>query len=341
MRMPVQIRDVIAELEVVHVDDPPVMRSVLPRVRELLELDCAAFAVPVRRVTGWTLETFETDHVPDEARFKRQYTKFFAGTSRRFGCYDAAAPEAAQRNTALHLQHHAPAEYAACPLYTEVIEPLGLAHHHVLRMLICEDEVLLGWLGGFRTEHVTAVSRQYLEALGPALRWRLALERLLGTSPRLHAALGATIEQIGVPALVVDHHGHIYAMNSAARDLVERRGDDVASSLAALRSHGRPVLPFTISRLSERGLPDHHLAVLRPRTTEARIDLAVGIATTRWRLTPRQQEVLALVVRGESNAEIAERLGITPRAAELHITALFERVGVPNRAALVAAVLLG
>lgn len=339
--MPVPIRDLIAELEVVHVDDPPVMTAVLPRIRELLELDCAAFAMPVERVTGWTLQGFATDNVPDAARFEQSFTRFFRRTTRRFGCFDPRAPEAAQRNAALHLQRHAADAYAASALYAECIQPLGLARHHVLRMLVCEDDVLLGWLGGFSTDEVTAASRTYLEALAPALRWRLALERLLGTAPRLHAALGITIEEIGAPALVIDQHGHIDAINSAARVLVEQRGDDVAASIAAILAHGRPRLPFTITRLSERGLPDHYLAILRPRTTEARIDLAVAMATTRWRLTPRQQEVLALVVRGESNAEIAARLGTTSRAAELHITALFERAGVTNRAALVAAVLLG
>lgn len=71
------------------------------------------------------------------------------------------------------------------------------------------------------------------------------------------------------------------------------------------------------------------------------MSLSVTIAASRWKLTPRQAEVLRLIVQGESNATIARQLGISHRAAELHITAIFDRAGVASRSQLVAAVLLG
>jgi DNA-binding NarL/FixJ family response regulator/class 3 adenylate cyclase len=46
-------------------------------------------------------------------------------------------------------------------------------------------------------------------------------------------------------------------------------------------------------------------------------------------LTPREREVLELMAEGRSNQAIAERLFITPRAVEKHITSLFGKLGLP------------
>lgn len=53
-------------------------------------------------------------------------------------------------------------------------------------------------------------------------------------------------------------------------------------------------------------------------------------------LTPRQVEVLELIVAGLTNAEIAERLAITEKTAEHHVSAVLARLGAPNRASAVA-----
>jgi DNA-binding CsgD family transcriptional regulator len=48
-------------------------------------------------------------------------------------------------------------------------------------------------------------------------------------------------------------------------------------------------------------------------------------------LTARQLQVLALVVDGLSNAEIAERLVISPKTAEHHVSALLHKLGAVTR----------
>jgi DNA-binding CsgD family transcriptional regulator len=51
-------------------------------------------------------------------------------------------------------------------------------------------------------------------------------------------------------------------------------------------------------------------------------------------LTPRQRELLTLVLRGEPNKVIAARLGVAEQSAKQHVSALLRKFGVPNRAAL-------
>jgi DNA-binding NarL/FixJ family response regulator len=47
------------------------------------------------------------------------------------------------------------------------------------------------------------------------------------------------------------------------------------------------------------------------------------------RITAREREVLALMAEGYSNQAIADRLVITVRAVEKHVTSIFDRLGVP------------
>jgi DNA-binding NarL/FixJ family response regulator len=46
-------------------------------------------------------------------------------------------------------------------------------------------------------------------------------------------------------------------------------------------------------------------------------------------LTPREREVLELMAEGRSNQAIAERLVITLRAVEKHVTSIFSKLGLP------------
>ncbi|MFW6076350.1 MAG: LuxR C-terminal-related transcriptional regulator [Hyphomicrobiales bacterium] len=61
------------------------------------------------------------------------------------------------------------------------------------------------------------------------------------------------------------------------------------------------------------------------------------------RLTPRQRDVLELLVKGKSNKEIARELDLGEGTVKIHLAALFRNLGVRNRAtaAVAGAQLIG
>lgn len=48
-------------------------------------------------------------------------------------------------------------------------------------------------------------------------------------------------------------------------------------------------------------------------------------------LTPRQTEVLRLVARGLTNAEIADALFVSPRTVHAHLRSVFRKLDIGNR----------
>lgn len=48
-------------------------------------------------------------------------------------------------------------------------------------------------------------------------------------------------------------------------------------------------------------------------------------------LSPRETEVLRLVVQGLLNKQIAQRLGVTERTVKAHLTSAYQRIGVADR----------
>src|SRR5205823_10745733 len=48
-------------------------------------------------------------------------------------------------------------------------------------------------------------------------------------------------------------------------------------------------------------------------------------------LTPREIEVLALIARGASTRQVAQRLSITPKTTETHIERIYAKTGASTR----------
>jgi len=90
--------------------------------------------------------------------------------------------------------------------------------------------------------------------------------------------------------------------------------DELLKALDAVRRRVRYVGPL----FSELLKPHPPAAPARP---VERLDVS---------LTPREREVLALIAQGESDPEIARRLGRSPRTIHTHRTKLMQKLGVHN-----------
>jgi DNA-binding NarL/FixJ family response regulator len=110
-------------------------------------------------------------------------------------------------------------------------------------------------------------------------------------------------------ALKAGAHGYL---------LKESAGNEVVSAVRAVHANHR----YLSQKLSDRLINDYgHLA------QEAESPLA--------RLSPRELEVLQLVVEGKSNAEIAETLCLSPKTIETYRSRLMHKLGIHDLPGLV------
>ena len=73
-------------------------------------------------------------------------------------------------------------------------------------------------------------------------------------------------------------------------------------------------------------------APLAPKAAAALLSARHGRTTAGGvELTNREREVLALVIAGNANKQIARRLGISEKTVKGHLTNLFQRIGVTDR----------
>lgn len=99
-----------------------------------------------------------------------------------------------------------------------------------------------------------------------------------------------------------DAEGIGYLLKDRITDL-----EEFAAAVRRVGQGGSAIDPKIVSQLLGRRRPDNPLA----------------------RLTPREQEVLELLAQGRSNQAIADRLVISLRAAEKHVSSIFEKLELP------------
>ncbi len=162
-----------------------------------------------------------------------------------------------------------------------------------------------------------ALSRQYVNRL-----WLAVGEALLeGSSEALEAAAQAFEGSAAMDVAVANVLGADVLGGEAAParlrsalETFEHGGmeSDAARTRRLLRGLGAPV----------------------PRARRPGADLPERLRTAG--VTGREAEVLSLVARGLSNRRIAEELYLSPRTVQSHVSSLLAKLGVENRAGLVA-----
>jgi len=75
---------------------------------------------------------------------------------------------------------------------------------------------------------------------------------------------------------------------------------------------------------------------LAPEATQALVQGERSSADELYDLTPREKEVLALIVQGQSNPEIAESLVVSISTVKFHVSAILSKLGAKSRTEVVA-----
>jgi pimeloyl-ACP methyl ester carboxylesterase len=128
---------------------------------------------------------------------------------------------------------------------------------------------------------------------------------------------------------------------------VEREASQIRSPTTVLHRRDDRAIPFELGRRLAAAIPNavfvaldgaDHLpwygdaaAVVRAALDEAQIALPVDTD-----LSAREVEILRLVAAGLSDAEIAERLVLSPHTVHRHVANIRTKLGLPSRAAAVA-----
>lgn len=174
----------------------------------------------------------------------------------------------------------------------------------------------------------------------------------------LGAELEATLDHVNVPSYVLDRAGVVRWLNRAARRLVgDRVGQQFTSVVApedtrrARELFARKVIgnvEVTDAPFSVVDLDGAHVAVEISSVPLRQGEHVVGVfgqvsdvieeprAHPDLHLTPRQAEVLHLLERGRSTAQIAEELHLSRETVRNHVRHLLQALGASSRLEAVA-----
>jgi FixJ family two-component response regulator len=173
---------------------------------------------------------------------------------------------------------------------------------------------LLLSLHGYRTAFF-ADAEAFLRAWSPGLRGCMLLDI------RMPGMDGLTLQKVlrdkgcRLPVLVITGHG------------------DVDSAREAFRSQAVDFLEKPLQEAQLVGAIEE--AFLRQASDHRASPARAGYAQRHASLTPREDEVMQLVVAGRHNREIARDLGISVRTVEVHKARMMEKLQVATVADLV------
>jgi DNA-binding NarL/FixJ family response regulator len=149
------------------------------------------------------------------------------------------------------------------------------------------------------------------------INWDMGLEatpQIAQLSPQTHVLI---ISDRGEEAYILD------ALRRGATGYIPKEAS--AEDLTEAVRHAAEGQRYLSREFSERAIDFY---VKLQRTEDPNLDVSGG-------LTSREQEILQLIVRGSTNAEVADQLTISPRTVETHRANLMRKLGLRNQAELI------
>ena len=131
-------------------------------------------------------------------------------------------------------------------------------------------------------------------------------------------------------AEVLDAHPALALAGAGAADVT------VTDRSAPINSALGPVLRLGPGPIGADASPELILSAAHLAAAGIGLAPAAASAAERPALTPREREVLALLVEGAPNKAIARALGISVRTAKFHVAAVLAKLHARNRSEAVA-----
>ena len=163
-----------------------------------------------------------------------------------------------------------------------------------------------------------------------------ATRKILEASPRTSILMVTMSEEDESVVAAVRAGARGYVLKDAEGDETLRAvraaagGDAIFSPTIARRLADYFVTPATAP-----GTPPKQARPEEPEETPQRATSAAPASGYPAGLTAREAEVLGLVAKGLTNAQVAERLFISPRTVGAHLTSIHGKLGVSSRGAAV------
>jgi NarL family two-component system response regulator LiaR len=201
-----------------------------------------------------------------------------------------------------------------------------------IRVLIADDQPVV-------RSGLAAFLRAYpdLELVGEAPNGRHALAMCIALRPDVVLMDLVMPEMDGVAATEAIRDrcpwARVLVLTSFAEDDLVQRALRAGATGYLMKNVSHTELAEAV-RAAHRGQ-----ATLAPEATQALIRTTTAPPPPGHDLTPREREVLALMVQGLSNPEIAERLIIGESTAKSHVSNVIAKLGATTRTEAVATAL--
>ena len=213
----------------------------------------------------------------------------------------------------------------------------------MIRVLLADDQVLfvesLKTVLEMRSRdiRVTGIARDGREAVAMAEQQKPDIVLLDVRMPVMDGVEAARIIRERLPevqvAMLTTFDDDVYVLEALRHGAVgyllkSTSPADLISAVRSIKNGSVLISPEVASRLVEQ------LARQKQRSEEAQ---QAGAAVQQWQklLSPREREVLSLLAEGRNNHEIAEALSLAEQTVKNHVSVIYSKLGVHDRARVV------